>query len=289
MRAHDSNAQPMTGPSSRRQGRAGTTWAALSAAVILALSGCAGTGPSTEGGGDAGSPGVNDDAVVTTEEPTADESSPQDPTQEAHPEDEQSGGEQSDDEQSDDEQSDDEQATEESSREESPAPSEPDDAPSPEDTLDASPPASFSIDSIGAGSELLHLGLREDDTLEVPPGDPGSPASWFTGSPTPGEAGPSVLLGHVDDSAGDPGVFADLPQLEPGDSIEVTREDGSEVVFEVTKAEQYGKDDFPTLQVYGNTEGPELRLITCDGYNPDTGEYEDNYVVYAEISSSEQP
>ncbi|HIW98964.1 MAG TPA: class F sortase [Candidatus Nesterenkonia stercoripullorum] len=274
----------MTGPSSRRQGRAGTTWAALSAAVILALSGCAGTGPSTEGGGDAGSPGVNDDAVVTTEEPTADESSPQDPTQEAHPEDEQSGGEQSDDEQSDDE-----QATEESSREESPAPSEPDDAPSPEDTLDASPPASFSIDSIGAGSELLHLGLREDDTLEVPPGDPGSPASWFTGSPTPGEAGPSVLLGHVDDSAGDPGVFADLPQLEPGDSIEVTREDGSEVVFEVTKAEQYGKDDFPTLQVYGNTEGPELRLITCDGYNPDTGEYEDNYVVYAEISSSEQP
>ncbi len=285
MRAHDSNARPRTRPSSRRQGRAGTTWAALSAAVILALSGCAGTDPSTEGGGDAGSPGVNDDAVVTTEDPTADGSSRPDATQEAQPDDEQPGDEQLGDEQLGDEQLGDE----ESSPEESPAPSEPDDAPSAEDTLDASPPASFSIDSIGAGSELLHLGLREDDTLEVPPGDPGSPASWFTGSPTPGEAGPSVLLGHVDDSAGDPGVFADLPQLDPGDNIEVTREDGSEVVFEVTKAEQYGKDDFPTLQVYGNTEGPELRLITCDGYNPDTGEYEDNYVVYAEISSSEQP
>lgn len=269
MRAHDSNARPRTGPSSPRQGRTGTTWAALSAAVILALTGCTGTDPSTQSGGDAESPSVNDDAVVTTEEPSADESSPEDATQEDQP--------------------DGERATGDPSREESPAPSESEDTPSAEGTLDASPPASFSIDSIGAGSELLHLGLREDDTLEVPPGDPGSPASWFTGSPTPGEAGPSVLLGHVDDSAGDPGVFADLPQLDPGDSIEVAREDGSEVVFEVTKAEQYGKDDFPTLQVYGNTEGPELRLITCDGYNPDTGEYEDNYVVYAEISSSEQP
>lgn len=278
MRAHDSNARPMTGPSSRRQGRAGTTWAALSAAIILVLSGCSGTGSSSEGtgGGDAGSPGVDDDAVVTTEEPTSGESSPEDSSRED------STGE----DQPEEDQPSEEPTENDSSNDESSGTGEPDEAPSAEDALDASPPASFSIDSIGAGSELLHLGLRDDDTLEVPPGDPGSPASWFTGSPTPGEAGPSVLLGHVDDSAGDPGVFADLPQMDPGDSIEVTREDGSEITFEVTKAEQYGKDDFPTLQVYGNTEGPELRLITCDGYNPDTGDYEDNYVVYAELSSS---
>ncbi|MGJ9371885.1 sortase domain-containing protein [Nesterenkonia sp. CF4.4] len=154
----------------------------------------------------------------------------------------------------------------------------------PEAAPEAAPPASFSIPAIGAGSDLLHLGLRENDTLDVPPGDPGSPASWYTGSPAPGESGPAVLLGHVDDSLGQPGVFADLPALVEGDEITVDQEDGETATFVVTKAEQYGKTTFPTLEVYGNTEDPELRLITCDGYNEATGEYEDNYVVYATLA-----
>lgn len=146
-------------------------------------------------------------------------------------------------------------------------------------------PASFEIPAIDATSELLHLGLRDNGTLDVPPGDPGSPASWYTGSPIPGEVGPAVLLGHVNDSAGDAGVFADLPELVEGDEIAVEDEDGGTTTFAVTKAEQYGKDTFPTLEVYGNTEEPELRLITCDGYNQATGEYDDNYVVYATMTN----
>ena len=147
--------------------------------------------------------------------------------------------------------------------------------------LPDSAPVSFSIPAIGAGSDLLRLGLRENGSLDVPPGDPGSPASWYNQSPTPGEQGPSVLLGHVNATDGGPGVFADLRTLKPGDIVEVTREDGTTVSFAVERGEQYPKDDFPTLTVYGNTEGAELRLITCDGYDPDTGEFDDNYVVYA--------
>ena len=151
--------------------------------------------------------------------------------------------------------------------------------------LDASEPVSLTVPSTGTRSELLHLGLREDGSLEVPPEGPGSPASWYTGSPTPGERGPAVLLGHVNATGGGPGVFADLRQLAPGDRIEVAREDGSTAVFAVDRGEQYGKDDFPTLEVYGNTEAAELRLITCDGYDPATGEFDDNYVVYATLVS----
>ncbi|WP_336650477.1 class F sortase [Kocuria rosea] len=149
--------------------------------------------------------------------------------------------------------------------------------------LGASEPVSLSVPATSTESELLHLGLREDGSLEVPPEGPGAPASWYTGSPTPGERGPAVLLGHVNATGGGPGVFAGLRALEPGDTIEVTREDGSTAVFAVDRGEQYGKDDFPTLEVYGNTEGSELRLITCDGFDPATGEFDDNYVVYASL------
>ena len=149
--------------------------------------------------------------------------------------------------------------------------------------LGASEPVSLSVPATGTESELLRLGLREDGSLEVPPEGPGSPASWYTGSPTPGERGPAVLLGHVNATGGGPGVFAGLRALEPGDAIEVAREDGSTAVFAVDRGEQYGKDGFPTLEVYGNTEGSELRLITCDGFDPATGEFDDNYVVYASL------
>ncbi|MFE7628824.1 class F sortase, partial [Kocuria sp. NPDC057446] len=158
-------------------------------------------------------------------------------------------------------------------------------APAPEQppVLSASDPVSVTIPATGAESGLLHLGLRDNGSLEVPPEGPGSPASWYDGSPTPGERGPAVLLGHVNATGGGPGVFADLRALEPGDTIEVVREDGSTAVFAVDRGAQYGKADFPTLEVYGNTEGAELRLITCDGYDPATGEFDDNYVVYASL------
>lgn len=172
----------------------------------------------------------------------------------------------------------------------SPAPSPPTapGTPAPASTqlpvLPASAPVSFTIPAIGAGSELLSLGLRENGSLEVPPDGPGAPASWYDDSPTPGERGPAVLLGHVNATDGGPGVFADLRSLEAGDTIEVVREDGTTATFVFDRGEQYPKDEFPTQTVYGNTAGSELRLITCDGYNPDTGQFDDNYVVYAKLA-----
>ncbi|MBG6216002.1 hypothetical protein IWX75_000439 [Arthrobacter sp. CAN_A6] len=163
------------------------------------------------------------------------------------------------------------------------APVTPAPAPTQSPVLPESAPASFTIPSIGAGSELLSLGLRENGSLEVPPDGPGAPASWYNDSPTPGERGPAVLLGHVNATDGGPGVFADLRSLKAGDTIEVVREDGTTATFVFDRGEQYPKDAFPTQTVYGNTAGSELRLITCDGYDPDTGEFDDNYVVYAKL------
>ncbi|GAB3538987.1 hypothetical protein GCM10027403_26550 [Arthrobacter tecti] len=92
-----------------------------------------------------------------------------------------------------------------------------------------------------------------------------------------------MLIGHVNASDGGPGVFAWIEQLKPGDLIEITREDGSVAVFAVDHGEQYSKSNFPTQTVYGNTEGAELRLITCGGYDPVSGTFTDNYVVFATL------
>ena len=148
---------------------------------------------------------------------------------------------------------------------------------------DEAPPVSVRIPATGTDSPLLHLGLRADGGLEVPPGEPGSPAAWYNQSPVPGEPGPAILLGHVNATDGGPGVFAGLRELDPGDTIEVARQDGTTAVFAVQRGEQYSKDNFDTQAVYGDTAGAELRLITCDGYNLFTGQFEDNYVVYAQL------
>ena len=149
--------------------------------------------------------------------------------------------------------------------------------------LPESMPTSVRIPAIGTDSELLHLGLRDNGSLEVPPTGPGSPASWYDKSPTPGELGPSILLGHVNEEDGSDGVFAGLRDLQPGDEIQIEREDGSTATFAVDYGEAYPKDDFATEKVYGNTDDAQLRLITCDGYDPETGLWDDNYVVYATL------
>ncbi|MFB8369815.1 class F sortase [Pseudarthrobacter sp. NPDC055928] len=156
---------------------------------------------------------------------------------------------------------------------------------SPADVMAASVPVSIDIPSSVTRSKLISLGLRNDGTLEVPPGEPGAPAAWFNGSPTPGERGPAVIYGHVNATDGGLGVFADLRSLAKGDLIRITRQNGTIAVFKTDRGEQYSKTAFPTEKVYGNTEGAELRLITCDGYDAKTGEFDDNYVVYATLVS----
>ena len=149
--------------------------------------------------------------------------------------------------------------------------------------LTRSEPVTLAIPAIGVRTDLLKLGLQENGSLEVPPTGSGAPASWYNGSPTPGERGPSVVLGHVNALGGGGGVFADLRKLTPGAEINVARADGTTAVFTVDRGAQYSKNNFPTLEVYGNTTGSELRIITCDGYDPATGLFDDNYVIYAKL------
>lgn len=147
-------------------------------------------------------------------------------------------------------------------------------------------PVEMDIPSINAGSRLMNLGLDEKGELTPPPIDQPEKAGWYAKGVRPGDIGPAVIAGHVSGRGPDgqsiPGVFADLTDMKPGDLIHILRSDDSEVSFAVTHTQIYDKDAFPTDKVYGDTLGPELRLITCGGkLDRKHHRYEDNVVVYA--------
>ncbi|HTK65404.1 MAG TPA: class F sortase [Pseudonocardia sp.] len=150
--------------------------------------------------------------------------------------------------------------------------------------LPAATPLEVRIDAINAESSLEALGLNPDQTVAVPPVTQPKQASWYKLGPTPGAPGPAVILGHIN-GGGEPGIFSRLHELKPGDQVKVSRADGKTALFTVTKLEQVKKDSFPTLAVYGDTTGAELRLITCGGsFDRTKHSYIDNIIVYAALT-----
>jgi len=149
--------------------------------------------------------------------------------------------------------------------------------------LGRSTPDRIEIPRIGATSTLTSLGLNPDQTVQVPPLEQRMQAGWYNGSPTPGEIGPAVVLGHVD-GQGKPGIFFRLRELRPGDEILISREDGRKLTFVVERVQQVAKAEFPADEVYGDTARPELRVITCGGaFDHSAKSYRDNTIIYAAL------
>ncbi|GHC00099.1 MULTISPECIES: class F sortase [Streptomyces rochei group] len=148
--------------------------------------------------------------------------------------------------------------------------------------LARSVPVGLRIPAIGVDTPVMRLGLAADGTVEVPPVTEDDVAGWYRHSPTPGRIGPSVLLGHVTVGSHGDGVFRRLARLHRGDRVEARLANGTVAGFAVTEVRTVAKADFPTDDVYGDVDRPELRLITCGG--PRSGEeYRDNVIVFAEL------
>jgi len=146
-------------------------------------------------------------------------------------------------------------------------------------SLPRSLPMRLTAPDISLDTELVTTGKNEQGELAVP--ERHDVAAWYELSPTPGEIGPSVIVGHVDTYLG-PSVFFYLKDLKPGQFVYVDRADGSRVKFRVDRSELVDQDAFPTQEVYGNIDHAGLRLITCGGaFNPAKGEYLQNTVVFA--------
>ena len=143
-----------------------------------------------------------------------------------------------------------------------------------EQILGPSEPTDLEIPAIGVSTGVVPIALRPERSLDIPPVSSRAPAAWYSRSPTPGEAGASVIVGHVDSKRDGPAVFHRLRLLRPGDLVVVRRADGSVVRFAVTGVALYPKAAFPA-DAHG--DHPALTLITSGG----TADHPGNLVVLA--------
>jgi hypothetical protein len=153
--------------------------------------------------------------------------------------------------------------------------------------LAKSTPTRVDIAAIGVHASIYPSGVDSAGNLAVPPLSHPFRTNWYKDSPTPGQAGNAVILGHVDSKKVGAAVFYRLGQLKKGNKINITRHDGTVAVFQVTGIALYAKTKFPASLVFAPASTPGLRLITCGGsFNAKAHTYRGNVIVTAEMVSS---
>nr|WP_053757976.1 MULTISPECIES: class F sortase [Streptomyces] len=151
------------------------------------------------------------------------------------------------------------------------------------DSLPRSKPVRLLIPKISVDAPFTDLRVGANGQLQPPPAHDINLVGWHAEGASPGEAGTSIIAGHVD-TATSAAVFADLGELQKGDVFHVDRADGSTASFVVDSVETFAKDRFPDERVYGDTAQPQVRLITCAGdYDRTVRDYTDNLVVFAHL------
>ncbi|MER5857085.1 class F sortase [Streptomyces sp. NPDC059688] len=149
--------------------------------------------------------------------------------------------------------------------------------------LPHSAPTRLLIPKIAVDAPFTTLSIGPTGQLEPPPAGDTNLVGWYAKGASPGEQGTAIIAGHVDTTTS-AAVFANLDELEEGDTFTVDRADGRTAEFVVDDAENFPKDDFPSKRVYADTSRPEVRLITCSGdYDHSVRDYTENLVVFAHL------
>ncbi|HEU0168915.1 MAG TPA: class F sortase [Chloroflexota bacterium] len=139
-------------------------------------------------------------------------------------------------------------------------------------------PVELMIPSIKVDAQVEQVGEDAAGAMDVP--KEWNDVGWFNLGYRPGEAGNSVIDGHLD-STTDRAVFWDLHLLKPGDKVLVKDDDSKQLTFQVMSSTTYPYDQAPLQQIFGPASGPQLNLITCNGtFDRATANYNQRLVVY---------
>jgi len=143
-------------------------------------------------------------------------------------------------------------------------------------------PAYIKLPTLQSEGYIQNVGIDQNGALAAPTDV--QLAGWYVNSLSPGQAGLSIIDGHVDGIHA-PGIFYHLNKLKVGDSIEVDLANGQAKTFAVQSVQQLPAATATTALFARNYQfASQLNLITCGGiWNNTTHLYADRIVVTAAL------
>ena len=136
---------------------------------------------------------------------------------------------------------------------------------SPVVTVTAAVPAHLVIPSISVDAPVENVNIQSNGDLGTPMQNQWEGVGWYSNGPRPGEAGSAVIDGHLDRPGGYPAVFWYLNKVQVGDIIMVVDANGKTLRFRVTRTAAYPPLQAPLQEIFGDSGGTYLNLITCAG------------------------
>lgn len=128
-----------------------------------------------------------------------------------------------------------------------------------------SSPSRLLIPSIGVDAPVENIGVLSNGDLATPTQNPWGGVGWYHLGPHPGQSGSAVIAGHLDRPGGAPAVFWNLRNMQPGDIVTVMAGKSAPLRFRVTQVASYAPNQAPLQEIFGNSGGKYLNLITCAG------------------------
>jgi len=145
-------------------------------------------------------------------------------------------------------------------------------------------PIRIEIPSLNITTTVESVGQDSEGKMDVPRRIENS--AWYKLGYRPGHVGNAVIAAHFDDPQGNPAVFYRLSELKVGDEVKVLDDKNTTFIYIVTASERYPNDNFPLVDVFGDSTKSRLNLITCDGvFNKAKNTYSDRLVVYSELKN----
>lgn len=151
-------------------------------------------------------------------------------------------------------------------------------------TLPAAPDVAQAVrlaaPTVGIDSRVRPVGVARDRQMALP--DDPAVLGWYRYGPAPGSGrGSVVLAGHLDSRRYGLGPLVRLRDVQVGDRVEVTHDDGTRRAYRVRSLRRYDRQALP-VELFSRTGPERLRIVTCGGaYLPDRGGYQLNLVVTA--------
>ena len=133
----------------------------------------------------------------------------------------------------------------------------------------------LSLPKLGVSAQIIGVPLEEDgwNTTWL-----GNSAGYLEGSAFPTVEGNTVITGHIWTSTNQPGIFLNLNTLKYGDEVRIYAW-GNVYTYQVRSNFLVSDTNVPYVMQSENADW--LTLLTCDGYDPETGTYAYRRVVRA--------